>query len=200
MFKNVEFDLRPAYGWQGGPSFRTRVVSLRNGHERRNAERELVQHRFLLPFQNITDESYRQYLKGFFLAMRGQLYSFKVRDPSDYIATDESLGVAPSGTTAVQLVKVSSYGGETYSRTITKPVNAVVKQNGTIKPGTVDTLTGLFTPSTAWTAGQPLTWSGEFRIPMRFASDDLSASLDSYVAGGRLAVNASVELIEVFGE
>lgn len=45
----------------------------------------------------------------------------------DYQATAESLGNAPSGTTAVQLIK--TYGtayGQPYVRTIVKPVNGTV--------------------------------------------------------------------------
>lgn len=68
-----------------------------------------------------------------------------------------------------------------------------MKQNGVTKPGTVDTATGLFTPDTAWTSGQPLTWSGEFDVPVRFGNDYLPASWDN-----KQAINADVELLEIF--
>jgi len=45
-----------------------------------------------------------------------------------------------------------------------------------------------------------LTWSGEFRVPVRFASDILSVSIDSRRGNGEYAINGSVELIEVFNE
>src|SRR5690606_21936760 len=107
-------DITPAYGWQGGPCFNTRITPLRNGHERRNANWDQVKHQFTLPFQNITDAAYLAGLKSVFLAVRGQTRSFLAKDWSDYKATGESLGNAPSGTTAVQLQKVATFGTATY--------------------------------------------------------------------------------------
>lgn len=193
-------DITPAYGWQGGPGFNTRITQLKNGHERRNANWDQVRHHFTLPFQNITDAAYLLRLKSVFLAMRGQTHSFLAKDWSDYRATGESLGNAPAGTTAVQLQKVATFGSATYTRTITKPkAGAVVYQAGVAKSGTLDTATGLFTPDTAWTEGQALTWTGEFYVPVRFASDLLPMSIDNR-SGSQYVMNGSIELVEVFGE
>ena len=200
MFHDVELDLCPAYGWMVTPQFNTRIHRLANGHERRNAQASLVRHMFTLPFQNITDEAYLTELKSFFMAMTGRLDAFKVKDYSDYLAVDESIGNAPADLVPVQLRKVSSIGAASYIRTITKPVSgAIIKQAGVAKAGTLDTLTGLFTPSTAWTEGEPLTWTGEFRVPVRFDSDALPMTIDNR-AGEQYAMNGSVSLIEVFGE
>src|SRR5690606_4341959 len=83
----TELDICPAYGWQGGPELNTRVTSLRNGHERRNARWSQVRHRFVLPLANIENQAYLIDLKATFLAMRGQLHSFLVKDWSDFEAT-----------------------------------------------------------------------------------------------------------------
>lgn len=132
--------------------------------------------------------------------MRGQLHSFLIKDWSDNYASDASLGVAPSGTTPVQLRIQATYGLASYSRIITKPLaSAVVKQAGVVKAGTLNTLTGMFTPSTAWTAGEALTWTGGFLIPVRFANDSLPMSIDNRVGTG-FAMSGSIELVEVFGE
>lgn len=194
-------DITPAYGWQGGPCFNTRITPLRNGHERRNANWDQVKHQFTLPFQNITDAAYLAGLKSVFLAVRGQTRSFLAKDWSDYKATGESLGNAPSGTTAVQLQKVATFGTATYTRTITKPRagTVTVYQAGEAKAGTTDTATGLFTPDTEWTEGEPLTADFEFYVPVRFASDLLPMSIDNRTGAGYV-MNGSVELIEVFGE
>lgn len=197
----IELDICPAYGWQGGPELSTRIIGLRNGHERRNANWTGVRHRFVLPFQNITDQSYLNDLKSAFLAMRGQLHSFLVKDWSDFEAAGESLGNAPAGTTAVQLQKVSTFGIASYTRQITKPKagTVTVYQAGVEKAGSLDTTTGLFTPSTSWTEGQPLTWDGEFYVPVRFASDLLPMTIDNK-SGANHVLNGSIELVEVFGE
>jgi len=199
---DAELDLCPAYGWQGGPEFFTRIVTLRNGSERRNANWAGMRHHFTLPFQNITDADYLLYLKSVFVAAQGQAESFLVKDHSDHTATLEALGTTPSGSTPVQLKKSYTFGATTVSRDITKPVSTglVVYQNGSPKAGTVDAATGLFTPTTAWTGSATLTWSGEFRVPVRFASDILSVSIDSRRGNGEYAINGSVELIEVFNE
>lgn len=194
-------DITPAYGWQGGPSFNTRIKGLKNGHERRNANWDQVKHQFTLPFQNITDAAYLLGLKSVFLAVRGQNHSFLAKDWSDYRATGESLGNAPAGSAAVQLQKVATFGAATYTRTITKPRagTVTVYQAGVAKAGTVDTVTGLFTPDTAWTEGQALTADFEFYVPVRFASDLMPMSIDNRTGQGYV-MNGSVELVEVFGE
>ncbi|MGQ4661353.1 DUF2460 domain-containing protein [Lysobacter sp. F6437] len=200
-FYATEIDTCPAYGWQGGPEFDTRIKALRNGHERRNGNWDQVRHRYTLPMQNKAATDYLSFVKSAHLAMRGQLHSFLVKDYSDFEVTAEPLGLAPAGTTAVQLVKLSTFGLATYERVITKPLaTVVVYEAGVAKAGTLDTLTGLFTPTEAWVEGAALTWSGEFRIPVRFAQDYLPFSIDNRFADGRYAMNGSIELIEVFGE
>lgn len=199
MFYDFELDLCPSYGWQGGPYFNTRIVPLQNGHERRNVTSSVVRHMYTLPFQNVLEQAYLDRLKAAFLAARGRAHSFKIKDRSDYKAVNAPLGNAPSGSAAVQLRKTSVFGVASYARTITKPKAATVYQSGIAKPGAVDVLTGLFTPSSAWTAGLPLTWSGEFFVPVRFDNDSLPMSIDNRTAKG-YAMNGSVQLIEVFGE
>lgn len=197
----TELDICPAYGWQGGPELNTRIVSLRNGHERRNARWSQVRHRFVLPLQNVQNQAYLTDLKAAFLAMRGQLHSFLVKDYSDFEAVAASLGNAPAGSTPVQLQKVSTFGSASFEREITKPKagTVTVYQAGVAKAGTVDTTTGWFTPSTAWSEGSALTADFEFYVPVRFASDLLPMTIDNRT-GAEYVMNGAVELIEVFGE
>lgn len=198
----TELDLCPAFGWQGGPEFNTRITMLKSGHERRNANWAQMRHHYTLPFQNITDDAYLGDLKAVFLAMLGQAHSFLAKDHSDFEATVEALGTTPSGSTPVQLKKTYTFGSATYTRNILKPKagSVTVYQNGTSKAGTFSTTTGLFTPTTAWTGGATLTWTGQFFVPVRFASDLLQMSIDNKRDGVAYAMNGSAELIEVFGE
>ncbi|GAB3388094.1 DUF2460 domain-containing protein [Lysobacter fragariae] len=198
-FYNVELDICPTYGWQAGPSGNTRIRQLRNRHERRNADASLAQHIFTLPFQNVTDVAYLLYIKNAHMAMWAQLHSFLVKDWLDYKLEAESIGPAPSGTTPVQITKTYAFGPASRVRPITKPKRITMFQSGVLKPGITDPLTGLFTPSTAWTPGAPLTCTGEFRVPVRFNSDYIPMSIDQ-ASGNKRLVNGSVELIEVFGE
>lgn len=206
MFIDQELDISPSFGWQFGPGSSVRVHALRNGHEHRSILHDSARHSFTLPFSKIRNADYLAKLKAAFLVCHGPGHSFKVRDWADYSATAEVLGTAPSGTTAVQLRKTYSFGGQTHVRTIGKPkASTVVVYQDTgggpvAKPGTVDPLTGLFTPTTAWTAGATLTWGGEFFVAVRFASDAMLMSIPSNYGADGFAIEGSVDLIEVFGE
>lgn len=202
MFIDEVLDIGPAYGWQFGPASQVRVLALRSGMESREILQDQMRHSFTLPFAKIRTADYLAKLKAAFAVCHGPGHSFKVRDWSDYAVTAETLGTAPSGSAPVQLRKTYAFGGQTLVRPITKPdaASVVITQAGTPKAGTVDPLTGLFTPSTAWTAGAALAWSGQFWVPVRFASDQMLMSIPSNYGADGFAVTGSVDLIEVFGE
>ena len=56
---NSYLDACAAYGWSGGPEFKTRIRLLANGRERRNADWSQGRHRYTLPFLNIGEARYR---------------------------------------------------------------------------------------------------------------------------------------------
>jgi len=100
-------------------------------------------------------------------------------------------GWSSSGTAAIQSTKPYTNGRFSTVRTITKPVSgAIVYVDGVEKAGTLDTATGLFTPTNPW-AGGVLTWTGEFDVPVRFASDRLPITLNDYKFS-----SSSLDLIE----
>jgi uncharacterized protein (TIGR02217 family) len=185
-----------AYGFEGRRSFATRVHPLRSGHESRNASRAFGRWAFAALAQNISPDDYAEILAAFDV-VRGSNDSFRLKNWLDYQVTGQSLGNAPSGSTPVQLVKSATFGGTTRTRIITKPVGStvIVYQNGVAKAGTIADTTGLFTPTTAWTDGQPITAEFDFATAVRFMADELPASYDNW-----RAINVPVELIEVFGE
>lgn len=200
MILDAELDPCIAWGFAGGPEFSTRMTALVNGRERRNARWANPRHRWSAPFQNITPEDYAE-IKAMFVACLGMTHGFLFTDRLDHVATLESLGAAPAGSAAVQLVKTYTKGASSYTRTIVRPLATgfTLYQAGVAKAGTLDAETGLFTPTTAWTEGAALTWSGGFRIPVRFANDWLPFSIDDRAAG-EFAINGSVDIIEVVGE
>jgi uncharacterized protein (TIGR02217 family) len=174
----------------------TRVRDLKNGYERRNANWTLKKRRFTAKYAGWTKEMRDDLLAQVWVA-DGMTYSFRFKDWSDYSVTAQSLGTAPSGSTAVQLVKTYTKGSTTKTRTITKPVASTVTvyQNGVAKAGTLDDTTGLFTPTTAWTGGAALTWTGNFDVCVRFATDE-----PEFVLPHRDIAEVVCELVEVFGE
>lgn len=186
-----------AYGFEGRKTYMTRIRPLRSGMETRNAERSGARWTFSALYQNINPTNYGLVVAAFDAA-RGSEDSFRFHNELDYAVTGQALGVAPSSTTAVQLVKTSSpFAGVTRSKTITKPVagSLTLYQNGVAKAGTFSTTTGLFTPSTSWTPGATLTADFEYDVPVRFMADELPASYDNW-----RAINVPIDLIEVLGE
>lgn len=201
-FYAQEIDVCPAYGWQAGPSADVVIKTLRNRREKRNLRGSQMQHTYILPFQNVRDREYLEYIKSAFMAMGGPHDTFLVKDFWDHSASSVPIGPAPEGREPIQLVKMYTFGFASYSRVITKPVaeSVVIRQDGAIKPGVLDDLTGLFTPDTDWAESQMIFADFEFRVPVRFSDMSMLASIDSRFGTGDYAMNGSVTLLEVIGE
>lgn len=185
-----------ADGFEARRTYVTRIHPLRSGHEARNATRANGRWTFYAMAQNIDPDDWPAILHAFD-ALQGSKDSFRFHNPLDGVVVGQSLGNAPSGSTPVQLVKSSTFGGITRTRNITKPVNGsvVVYQSGVAKAGTYSTTTGLFTPTTGWTAAAPLTADFEWDVPVRFEADELPPTFEDWSA-----LNVPLNLIEVFGE
>lgn len=189
---NTRLDDRVAYGFTGGPEWSTQVVMLDNGREQRNAQWLYPRHRYSAEYRNLAPERRQQVLAAFYAA-RGQAYPFRFKDWNDYTASNEPIAPAIGTSTPVQLVKTYAFGGQASTRLIQAPVAGTVTvfRNGTPVSGTLDDETGLFAPDSAWTAGT-YTWSGQFDVWVRFASDYNAFSLENVGVG-----SAAIELIEV---
>jgi uncharacterized protein (TIGR02217 family) len=182
-----------AYGWEGGPQFRTNIVELQNGDEYRNADWIEARHVYSAPFQNITPEAYRA-LKRMFYVCRGMAYAFRFKDELDYQATNEIFGAGDASTTGFQLAKISTEDGVSYTRNVyALRSTPIITVNGV--PTTAFDLnprTGAIDFDVAPANGAVLRWTGEFDVWVRFATDFLRFSLDNLQA-----TNGAVEVIEV---
>jgi uncharacterized protein (TIGR02217 family) len=191
-----------AYGFRVDPKFNTQIVTLDSGAEQRNGNWTRPKRDFSARYGNFTKVQFA-ILQACYMACRGSLYAFLIRDHFDYIATNESQGTTPgANSTPVQLRKTYTFGATSITRDITKPeAGTVVMQQSdgvggwVTKAGTTDTTTGLFTPSTNWTAGRALRASFQFYVPVRFVGDSFPSSFDDINA-----INTDCELQEVFGE
>ena len=192
---NAELDICPSFGWQGGPEFNTMVKQLRNGHERRRALWQEAKHHYMLPFQNITNAAYLMELKSAFMAARGSAESFLVKDNSDYIAESEVFGAGDGVETAFDLYIVRTFGSAYYARRILYPVDAVFYVDGI--PVAATFFDGRVVFAVPPDDGAVLSWSGEFRVAVRFASDAFPMTIDNR-SGNQYVMNGSVELREVW--
>lgn len=195
-FVEVQFPTDISYGATGGPIFLTDVVTTVSGHEQRNSKWSQSRAKYNVA-SGVKTETQWQALIAFFRARRGKAVGFRFKDWSDYKAESVQIGVGDDSTTQFQLVKVYSSGPAASSRDITKPVvgtvdiyiDSVLQSSGV----SVDTETGIVTFSSAPATDEVITADFEFDVPVRFDTDEMAISMDSFDAGNW----SSIPLIEV---
>lgn len=199
-FIETRLDDCVAHGFEAIPMYKTLIVTMENGKEARNVEWTRAKRRYSALYQNFSPADFAL-LNDAFHACHGSGYSFRFKDWLDYKVTMGSIGTTPGNNqTPVQFTKVYTFGIQSTTRTIKKIVagtTTVYQDNGSgvfvAKAGSIDTTTGLFTPTTNWTAGRALKATFEFDVPVRFASDEMPASYDDLEA-----INTNCELVEDF--
>ena len=195
-FHDVEFPLRLAFGASGGPVRSVDIVELANGREARNTAQRRARRRYNADTGVKSIDDARR-LSDFFAARSGALHAFRFRDPLDHrsgpgapTATDQILGVGDGTQDQFQLIK--RYGD--VRRPITRPGSdsVIVAADGVIVSHVLEA--GGVVRIDAPSAGQTVTAGFLFDVPVRFDTDSLNLSLDTYGA----ASVADVPLIEVF--
>jgi len=184
-----------AYGSEFGHEFKTRIVTLESGHERRASLWSLPLGRYSVRY-NLIKESDHQAVRHAHLVCRGSAVAFRFKDWLDYQANNEPLGVADGSLQTFQLTKSYPFGGQFLQKPIKKPVTVQVLADGSPLSAQIDYSTGEVKLTAS--AGSILSWTGEFDIPVRFASDRLD--LEPVVhKDGQFLLATDVELIEVRG-
>ena len=202
IFDEVTIPARLAFGSTGGVERKTEVVELASGHERRSTPWAMGRRRYLVGagLRSLDDMAV---LTAFFEARQGRLRGFRFRDFADYkscapsgvvSAGDQVIGVGDGVRTAFSLCK--AYGAVT--RAIAKPMAGTVKLavGGVETDGfALDAATGAVTLDAAPGEGQVVTAGFWFDTPVRFDTDRLEVTLDSFEAGRM----AAVPLVEIRG-
>lgn len=197
-----------AYGWEGGPEFRTNITTMVNKAEKRNAD--WSQSRFFasLPFMNVRPDAYQNILDMFEDRM-GRWGAFLYRNPATHVADDAVFGTGDGTKTLFQLgVMVGRPGRERFRNVYALYVpdlnsdgeaseaDITVYVNGTPTTVTIDHDRGTVEFSVAPTNGAELSWSGPYSHWVRFDNDRLPFSIDSQSQDG-YHFNGSVDLIGV---
>lgn len=197
-FHDVSFPLAIGFDARGGPVRTTEITPLASGREHRSTPHADARRRYnaALGLKSLDDI---HTLIAFFEARRGPLYGFRFRDPMDHASGapgatlssgDQIVGTGDGVETQFQLVK--SYGDQAgdYSRIITKPVlgTVLLAVSGESVNGTVDGLTGLVTLDAAPANGAIVSAGFQFDVPVRFDTEHLNISLESFKAGSAEAV------------
>jgi uncharacterized protein (TIGR02217 family) len=195
-FEEVQFPSDISYGANGGPMFLTDVVATVSGYEQRNSKWSQSRAKYNVA-SGVKTETQWQALIAFFRARRGKAVGFRFKDWSDYQGRNEAIGTGDGATTDFQLMKIYSSGSVAVSRDITKPlagtvdiyIDSILQASG----ATIDTTTGIVTFDAAPAGGAVITADFEFDVPVRFDTDEMSISMDSFDAGNW----SSISLIEV---
>lgn len=183
-----------SYGTQGGPTFLTRRIGLRSGVVRRNPQRSRPLYEFTLIYLNLLPDDHQLVINAF-NACYGGVFSFRLKDWADFTAEDELIGVGTGAPQTVQLAKLYTFGTQTVSRPIRKPVTGtvIVTANSVPIAATIDYTTGEATFTAA--GGSVVEWSGQFDVPVMFQDDKLIFSADNRNADG-LFLTSDVTLSE----
>lgn len=214
-FIDLLFDPRISYQSVGGPQFSTTIVQAISGREQRNQNWAQPASRFDVSYGIKKIDDIR-YLQAFFQTMKGRCNTFRFFNKIDNAISNETLG-SGTGSAGQKLQLQKTYtdlGGNSYTKTITKPVKVsetdhtlslsspsyttfALKVGTTAKSeGTdyaVDYSTGEITSVIAFTNGQAVTVSCSFHYHVRFDSDSLSILTNS---AGAYSIE-SLALVEV---
>lgn len=187
MFVEEQFPAEWSWGAEGGPQFKTSVVSVDSGVEDRASSWLAPLWKFKLSRVLHSAED-NDLLRAFFMLRKGKGVGFRFKDWSDFSATAQSLGSGNGSKTAFQIVKRYQFSdpvnGSTsfYDRTIKKPVVGTVSVylNGVLQSSgfTINYTTGVISFSTPPANGVAVTASFEFDVPVRFDADHLNVTFD----------------------
>lgn len=200
---NIRLPVAVEQGATGGPRFKTSIQTALSGIEQRIAEWDFARCEYDISYAVRGKADLLGDVIKLFRDRQGSAYPFRFKDWSDFSAEDVSLGTGDGSTSAFQLVKLYNVIFVT-TRAIQLPVSGTVEISvaGALKTETthytVDYATGIvtFTGGSIPTAGQAVTASFEFDVPVRFAEDMLKVSMTMEDFGDI----PSIPLIEVLSE
>lgn len=181
FIETPRFPKCPSFGYTSTPQYSVTITRTVSGAERRNRNWSRPLLRFDCTVGPRGEEDVQEILE-FWHAMGGPEVGFRFKDYLDYktVRVHQSISpldqvLEPITPTTFQLVKGYTAGSRTQLRKIHKPVSGTVRvaENGVeITQGldwNLNYATGLLT--IIGTPSGPITWGGEFDVPVRFDSE-----------------------------
>lgn len=196
-FHEIRFPTNLSLGSVGGPERRTDVVTLASGFEERNTPWAHSRRRYQAGAGLRTLDDIDA-LISFFEARRGKMHGFRWKDWSDFKSSlpskkpspiDQLLGTGDGNQTVFQLCKTYRSGTETYTRRITKPVAGTVLVSVAQDPKLegqefqIEHSTGEVIFTVPPDIGVPVHAGFEFDVPVRFDTDMILTSVESFKSG-----------------
>jgi uncharacterized protein (TIGR02217 family) len=191
-------------GAKGGPGYKTTVLPLSGGREKRNIEWSRSRGKWDVGY-GLQSKTLLVTIIDFFHSMEGRAHSFPFKDWSDYEigvdATDtyQEVGIGDGAEQNFQIVRRYTTGGVTKDRIIEKPratVRVFLGAAEQFSGFTVNASTGIINFTSPPGGAVSVGVICEFDCPVRFDTDDLSVVMEVYNAG----MIPSIPLIEVRGE
>jgi len=195
MFHEIRLPTDISFGSSGGPEFSTDIVITHGGYEQRNLNWVNTKAKYNIA-QAVRKQGQLDILIAFFRARQGKAHAFRFKDWTDYKSEGQQIAIADGVQGSFQLIKKYNSGGVTYNRAITKPVDTsvAVYVDGILENSTiVDYTTGQVSFIAPPPAGTVITADFEFDVPVRFDTDHLPTTLNTYGSNSIL----DVPLVEV---
>ena len=212
-------------GAQGGPGFKTTVLTSASGREKRNVDWSQEKGRWDIGYgaRHYSDPDDAQWaiatIMAFYRARRAKAYTFRFRDWLDYTVERQKIGETDTFTATFQMVKTYEPDGpRPYHRDITKPVPGTLSvwvNNVEIAEGAggseyqVDDATGIITLGATLVAtdDQDIEAACTFDCHVRFDIDNLAATalarlaedLDPETTKDAIASIPAIPIVEVRG-
>ncbi|WP_420470830.1 phage distal tail protein, Rcc01695 family [Brevundimonas sp. FT23042] len=199
VFHEVRLPARLAFGSTGGVERRTDIVTLGSGYERRSTPWAQGRRRYLIGTQLRSLDDMAA-LTEFFEARMGRLNGFRFKDFADFKscrpaldpgALDQVLGCGDGDQSVFRLTKGYGEGGDGERRLIAKPVEGTVRvavDEVETDDFDVDLTTGEVTLTSVPGVGATVTAGFEFDTPVRFDSDRIEVTLESFETGRMTAM------------
>lgn len=167
----------------GGPQFKTTIIELSSGFEKRNIDWSETRGEWDISYGVKTKDNFNDVVK-FFYARRGMARGFRFKDWSDFELEKQAIGIGDGANADFQIYKRYSSGGVDYDRELNKIVDGSeqVYVNNVLQIGAnydIDYNTGLIT----FTIGNippnlsTVAVACEFDVPVRFNTDKLNVTM-----------------------
>ena len=173
-------------GVVGGPEFNTIVLMTDGGQTKTQQNWSYPLYRGDISYGIQSKDDFSDVL-AFFYARRGRARGFLFKDWSDFEFAAQGLGTGDGSTTDFQVVKTYSDTVLPFSRKITRPISSsmtVYKDGVAQAPSAWSRVSGGIVRFTAAPAAAVIvTATGEFDIPMRFSTDMIKVSMNTFDAG-----------------
>lgn len=185
-----------SYGTVYGSGYRTDVVALQSGYEKRTALWSIPRGQFSIIYNLLKEEDHASVLAAFHVC-NGRLHTFRLKDETDFSVVKSPIGAGTGSTKTYKLSRRFSFAGQNKDIPVSLPVvgSVVVYEGSSIVPATVDYENATVTLSAA--PGAVISWSGEFDKRVRFDEDDIAFTFETRAGGVHPRLSTDITLQEV---